>query len=266
MRAKDILEEQLIVRKGRLNGFGFEPAFNSYFDFYLDARYFGEPLLELQDVTFHLYLRKNLNTQNPRWKMPTVRQIMAKFRIGQSKVYGMLDRLEKAHLLNKESGVKPGTINKRNEYVLSDPIATIAEFLAVASAGLFRFPLEPSFAPCIRNEYTDVSETNTPACIQNGYDQQTLIPNQTCDSDEDKLWLNCLKQLQQQVTADTYMTFLSDTSYQGVIDGIAVITTSRSYAKGYLENRMGSLIKKVLGLELKMNGGEKINEVRFEIG
>ena len=45
MRAKDILEDQIIhVKRGRLNGLGFEPAFNSYFDFYLSAKYFGEPL------------------------------------------------------------------------------------------------------------------------------------------------------------------------------------------------------------------------------
>ncbi|GEM_PF-3653333 len=59
MHAEQILEDQILyVKRGRFNGLGFEPAFNSYFDFYLDCKYFGEPLLELQDVTFHLYLRK----------------------------------------------------------------------------------------------------------------------------------------------------------------------------------------------------------------
>lgn len=117
MRASQILSDQVIhVKKGRFNSFGFEPLWNSYFDFYLDSRYFKEPLLELQDVTFHLYLRKNLNDHNPRWKMPTIRQIMKKFRIGQAKVYAMLDRLEKAHLLTLESGVRVDVVNERNDY------------------------------------------------------------------------------------------------------------------------------------------------------
>jgi len=74
MRANDILDDQIIhVKRGRQNGLGFEPLWNSYFDFYLDSRYFEEPLLELQDVTFHLFLRKNLNDKNKSWKMPTIR-------------------------------------------------------------------------------------------------------------------------------------------------------------------------------------------------
>ncbi len=77
MRADKILDDQIIhVKRGRLNGLGFEPAFNSYFDFYLSSKYFGEPLLELEDLGLHLYLRKNLNDTNKKWKMPTIRQMM----------------------------------------------------------------------------------------------------------------------------------------------------------------------------------------------
>src|SRR4051794_8798534 len=94
MRANDILSDQVIhVKRGRSNGLGFEPAFNGYFDFYLNAKYFGEPLLELEDVTFHLFLRKNLNDRNKSWKMPTIRQMKKRFCISQAKVYAMLDRL-----------------------------------------------------------------------------------------------------------------------------------------------------------------------------
>ena len=120
MPAKAILEDQVIVvKRGRSNGLGFEPAFNSYFDFYLDTKYFGQSLLQLQDVTFHLFLRKNLNDQNPSWKMPTLRRMRQKFGISNDRIYAMFMRLEKAHLLTKESGTRTGVINTRNNYILS---------------------------------------------------------------------------------------------------------------------------------------------------
>lgn len=117
------------MKRGRSNGLGFEPCFNSYFDFYLNSQYFGEPLLQLEDVTLHLFLRKNLNDRNKAWKMPTIRQMMKRFGISQVKLYAMLTRLERAHLLTKESGTRVGTVNARNDYILSDPIATLTEFL-----------------------------------------------------------------------------------------------------------------------------------------
>ena len=79
---------------------------------------------------------------------------------------------------------------------------------------------------------------------RNDTDQQTLNTKQTADTVENKLWDNVLKQLQ--LPADTFNTFLSDTAFQGVEDGVAVITTSRSYAKDWLENRMCNQIRKVL--------------------
>jgi hypothetical protein len=48
--------------------------------------------------------------------MPSIRQIRKKFRMGQHKIDAMLKRLEKAHLLRKESGVGKGEFgrNARN--------------------------------------------------------------------------------------------------------------------------------------------------------
>src|SRR2546421_3030719 len=140
MNTSRILEDQVIhVKRGRANSFGFEPAWNAYFDFYLSTKYFDEALLELEDVTFHLFLRKNLNDRNPDWKMPTIRQIKKRFGIGQAKIEAMLARLANAHLLEKESGVgkDDNGQNVDNNYTLSDPIPTLNEFLAVAAAGLF---------------------------------------------------------------------------------------------------------------------------------
>jgi hypothetical protein len=106
MNVHEILADQVIhVKRGRMNGLGFEPAFNSYFDFYASSKYVDPPLLQLEDIAFHLFLRKNLNDKNPAWQMPSVRQIRKKFRIGQHKLEAMLKRLEQAHLLQKESGV-----------------------------------------------------------------------------------------------------------------------------------------------------------------
>src|SRR5215212_10001769 len=86
--------------------------------------------------------------------------------IGQKRVYSMLERLEKAHLLTKESGTRVGAVNERNDYILSDPISTLAEFLEVALENLFPYPLLEPY----------VSKT---PCIQNEYDQQTSSFKQT---------------------------------------------------------------------------------------
>jgi len=265
MHAEDILNDQVIhVKRGRLNGLGFEPAFNSYFDFYASSKYIDPPLLQLEDIAFHLFLRKNLNDTNPRWKMPTIRQMKTRFRTGSHKLDAMMKRLDEAHLLKKVSGYREGETNTRNNYLLSDPIQMLSEFLIVASEGLFGMSLRSEWV-CSQNENMDVPETRTPHVPEMRTDQQTLNPQQTDDSVEDKLWKSVLKQLQMQMPKDSYATFLADTIYQGITDGVAVITTSRSYAKDWLENRMSNQVKRVLAVELRMNGGEKIDSVRFDI-
>lgn len=166
MRASQILNDQVIhVKKGRFNSFGFEPLWNSYFDFYLDSRYFGKPLLELADVTLHLYLRKNLNDKNPDWKMPTIRQMKKKFHVSQGKLEAMLRRLDAAQLLKKVSGQGKGEHGEHvaNHYVLSDPIQTLQEFLLVANAGEFSVPLKAVWCGSAVEEDAHEPDTdNTP--------------------------------------------------------------------------------------------------------
>jgi hypothetical protein len=180
MNASQILEDQVIhVKRGRLNAMGFEPCWNAYFDFYLSPKYIDPPLLQLEDVTFHLFLRKNLNDQNPQWRMPSIRQMMRRLDTGQRKIEAMMRRLDEAHLLEKVSGYRAGTDGENipNHYILSDPIPELAEFLAVAAEGYFpRLPKEawqelmdpvretrtPPPRPCTRNAYTPCTRN---ACI-----------------------------------------------------------------------------------------------------
>jgi len=254
VNANDILSEQVIhVKRGRSNSFGFEPLWNSYFDFYLDSRYFEQPLLELQDVTFHLYLRKNLNDKNPSWKMPSVRQIIKKFSIGQAKVYNMLGRLEKAYLLTKQSGVRIDG-NERNDYILSDPIPTLNEFLAVAAEGLFQFPLLPAFQvariqdgyTCIQDGYGGVSVSDTPPCIRNGYIKQTSSSKQTYEkADIDPAF----EELRVLLKPETFERFLGGAKLISVEEGTAVIGIIHAYAKDFVENRLANKLKQTLKVD-----------------
>src|SRR4030095_999574 len=142
--SQTILSEQVIrIKRGRMNRFGFEPAWNAYFEFYLTTKFFGQPLLQFEDVTFHLYLRKNLNDYDPEWKMPSVPFMKRQFGMGQARIEKIIERLTKAHLLTKVSGKRRGQkeANITNEYILSDPIPTLEEFLLVAKDGQFGHPL-----------------------------------------------------------------------------------------------------------------------------
>lgn len=71
---------------------GYEPCYNTFFDLYLEQGY-----LQLEDVTFYLFLRKHHN-----YRTPTIRHMKQKFGVGQGKIYAMLERLESANLLKKE--------------------------------------------------------------------------------------------------------------------------------------------------------------------
>lgn len=93
MDASRILEDQVIhVKRGRFNSFGYEPAWNAYFDFYISPKYIDPPLLEMEDGMFHLFLRKNINDQNPHWKMPSIRQMMKRLHVSQVKLYAIFVR------------------------------------------------------------------------------------------------------------------------------------------------------------------------------
>jgi hypothetical protein len=276
VNASQILEEQVIqVKRGRTNAFGWEPAWNSYFDFYLEAKYFGEPLLELQDLALHLYLRKNLNDRNPQWRMPTIRQMKKKFSISFDKLDAILRRLDAAHLLKKESGVrKANGMNTRNDYILSDPILTLDEFLTVASEGVFGVSLKPEWtgqilssqpdisvqlelknrpesgqSPCPDFRDTHESETGTRRESEIGTDQQTLKDKQTSAGTVNPLWQKVLENLQLSLQPKTFDRFLGGSTLIEIADGVAVVGTPQPYARDWIENRLSDKVTRLLNVQ-----------------
>jgi hypothetical protein len=115
---------------------GFETAWNEYFDCYASTTYTTRPLIRLEDISYHLYLKKNLNPTNPRWEMPSFRQLKKVLGLSQDKLQGIEERLGVAGLLVKESGVGKGSKgeNVANEYVLYEPLE-LAEFLLAVAEG-----------------------------------------------------------------------------------------------------------------------------------
>lgn len=247
MRAADILEGQTIhVKRGRFNSYGFEPCWNSFFDFYLSPKYVSPPLLELQDVTFFLYLRKNLNDKDPSWKMPTLRQMKKKFQISQGKIEAMIARLEAAHLLRKVSGLRTGQENERNDYLLSDPVQTLEEFLTLAAEGMFP-------GTCTENRYMVYPKSVHEHVPETGTDQQTLTSEQT-------VWLSILETLKLSLPATTFTTFFDGTDLLSVTEGVATIKTSKPHSIDWIENRMGKKLCRMIENETK----QAVKELRFE--
>lgn len=254
MQPQQILKDQRItLKRGRTNGLGFEPAFNSYFDFYLSSKYVDPPLLQLEDVTFHLYLRKNLNDSNPDWRMPSYKQIQRKFRIGQGKITSMLARLERAHLLVKVSGVRKDGPNVNNEYILSDPIAHLDEFLTVVEAGVF--------TPISKTDTGGTSEIDIASTPETDEGATSELDDHKQTSPQQTIWNNVLSLLKKQTTEATYNTFLDGTQLESVCDAVAVITTTKSYAVDWLSAQMANQIRRMLSVET----GGKISVVEVKI-
>jgi len=135
------VEDSLVpITKGKegLRGFGFEPAFNEFYDLYASDKVLSKPILRLEDIALYLYLRKCVNVEQDDWKAPSVRHLKRKFRIGADTLYGILERLERAHLLRKVSGVRESG-NMPNQYNLFDPLSE-EQFVKAAKAGAFPVP------------------------------------------------------------------------------------------------------------------------------
>ena len=243
MNAKEILSDQIIIKKGRFNSFGFEPCANAFFDFYLSSKYVSPAILKLEDVSFFLFLRKNLNDRDPTWKMPTIRQMMRRLSTSQVKIYGMMERLEKAHLLRKETGF-------RNSYVLSDPIPTLNEFLIVASMDSFSASLLEQWKSCIENQYEidePVLKDDTEVVLKNDTNKQTSKKKQK--GDQSDIWIAFLQDMKMQLPKNTYDIFLSGTTLQAIEDSTAVIGITAIYTKDWVENRMANKIKYALKVD-----------------
>lgn len=116
---------------------GFETAWNEYFDCYATTTYLETPLIRLEDIAYHLYLKKNINPTNPRWELPSFRQLKRILGLSQDKIQGIEARLGAAGLLLKESGVGKGRKgeNVANDYLLYEPRA-LADFLVDVAGGL----------------------------------------------------------------------------------------------------------------------------------
>ncbi len=109
---------------------GFESAWNEYYDCYATTTYLAKPLIKLEDIGYHLYLKKNINPYNPSWELPSFRQQKKTLGLSQDKIQGIEARLERAGLLVKESGKGKGQKgeNVSNDYLLYEP-KELAEFL-----------------------------------------------------------------------------------------------------------------------------------------
>ena len=146
------IEDSLVpITKGKegLRGFGFEPAFNEFYDLYASDKVLSKPILRLEDIALYLYLRKSVNVERDDWNPPSIRHLRRQFKIGSGKVYRILERLEKAHLLRKVSGVRETASNEPNQYSLFDPLPE-EEFVTVAEAGVFPVPVRDDSKGCAR--------------------------------------------------------------------------------------------------------------------
>jgi hypothetical protein len=254
------------LHKGRTIREGFEPAFNAFFDFYLSPKYIDPPLLQLEDVTFFLFLRKNLNEHDKSWKMPTIRQMMARLDISQNKVNAMMTRLDKARLVEKVSGYRMGDNgrNMPNDYILSDPLQTLNEFLAFAAQGGFEQELTPQWqeyiAPLLddypvseldtppMNHAKPVSKLDTPPVAKLDTYKQTSF-KQT--NGIDLIWESVLETLRQQLPATSYSSFIAPAKLVALKDGAATIAIPTPKAKDWLENRLARQLKQLLSIESK---------------
>jgi len=260
-RASQILEDQIIhVKRGRLQGFGFEPAWNAYFDFYLSPKYIDPPLLQLEDVTFHLFLRKNLNDRNPEWKMPSIRQMKRRLNASQGRLQAMMNRLDQAKLLEKVSGYRQGEEGENipNHYILSDPVQTLDEFLVLASSGVFGTPLKEEWRaylddldPCTENRYTLYQIPVHPPVPEIGTYKQTSS-NKQGGSSLDKLWSAVLETLKLQLPSATFFAFIADTHLLALDQITATVELANPSAKDWVEQRLSRQLKQLLFIEGKM--------------
>ncbi|MFN8513952.1 MAG: hypothetical protein U0232_14295 [Thermomicrobiales bacterium] len=115
---------------------GFESAWNEYFDCYGSTTYVEEPLIRLEDISYHLYLKKHINPTNPHWELPSFRQLKKILGLSQDKLQGIEGRLGAVRLLVKDSGKGKGVKgeNVANDYLLYEPLE-LADFLLAVSNG-----------------------------------------------------------------------------------------------------------------------------------
>jgi hypothetical protein len=252
-------DQSLYVKQGRYIDFGFEPCANAFFDFYVNPKYIDPPLLDIQDVGFFLFLRKNVNPKNPSWKMPSIRQMKRRLGVGQDRLTAIMGRLEHTGLLVKESGIGQGGKgeNISNTYLLSDPLPTLVEFLYAFKDELkeewriYLFSLDPVpdlGTPPVPETGTYVPEVGTPAVPDLGTHKQTSYKQ----TDWDDIWSSVLESLRGQLPQSTYYSFVEPTRLTELCNGVATITLPNIKAKDWIENRLARQLKQLLSIEGKM--------------
>jgi len=158
---------------------GFETAWNEYFDCYATTTYLETPLIRLEDIAYHLYLKKNINPTNPRWELPSFRQLKRILGLSQDKIQGIEARLAAAGLLLKESGVGKGRKgeNVANDYLLYEPRA-LADFLIDVTNGRLAGTLNEKGQRRLaelRERYTDVQMTTDELRIGTAEESATAV-------------------------------------------------------------------------------------------
>lgn len=158
---------------------GFETAWNEYFDCYATTTYLETPLIRLEDIAYHLYLKKNINPTNPRWELPSFRQLKRILGLSQDKIQGIESRLGAAGLLLKESGVGKGRKgeNVANDYLLYEPRA-LADFLIDVTSGRLAGSLNEKGQRRLaelRERYTDVQMTSEETGIGTAEEGATAV-------------------------------------------------------------------------------------------
>jgi hypothetical protein len=258
MQPENILESYVVhTKKKRVNS-GFEPCFNAYFDFYVSPRYLDPPLLNLEDVSLHLFMRKNFNPDHPTWTPPGVKQIMKRLDISYSRFTKMTGRLETAQLLKIVSGLHQGDKHAHvaNEYILVDPIQSQEEFLTVAAAGIFGRPLREEWlerVPPYREKRDSLpSESRQPPTAEIATHNRQLTTEQTG-------WDGVLEQLEHQLPAATYQQLLDGSTLLRVESGIATIVLTRAESCDWAQRQLANNVRRLLTVELQ----EPVRDVQF---
>lgn len=265
MQPQQILSsQQITLKRGRTNGLGFEPAFNSFFDYYLDTRYFKPALLQLEDVTFFLYLRKNLNDADPERSMPSRRQIFQKFGIGHARYDAIMTRLRRARLVVKASGVRTGIANTTNEYILSDPLPHLEQFLVIKEMGLFDVPEMGTYqnggdgAEMASGGGAEIAPYDGAEMAPGGGAEIALLEQTSINRE---IWTNILSILKQHLGRDQ-ATFFDGSQLESLAGGTATIVTNKAHAVDWLNRQMGPQLRRMLTVET----GSKISAVVVHLG
>jgi hypothetical protein len=258
-------DQSFYVKQGRYIDFGFEPCANAFFDFYVNPKYIDPPLLDIQDVGFFLFLRKNVNPKSPSWKMPSTRQMQRRLGVGWGRLDAIMKRLEHAGLLQKESGIGQGDKgeNISNTYLLSDPLPTLEEFLIAFKDQLkeqwreylvTNYPDSKTESPPDSKTESPVRETESPAVSISESHKQTSYKQ----TEWDDLWNSVLETLKHQMLATTFRSYLENTQLIDLCDGVATIMLSDPRSRDWIENRMARQLKQLLTIE----GKEEVLELR----